>query len=343
MTMLLTNNHRVFSPLNPARYFSTLGRSALLLLLLLSLTPAGHCASSAQPGPPVLRVGLDLWPGYYPLLIAAEKPFFDPAVVQVDYRIPENTAAMLEDFVEGELDIVCVALGDLFALLDRVPDSRVILIADLSAGGDALLSLRPLRSLPTNLRIGTNTDGFGALFVEQFMLDYRFTAEQITLTDMEASDAMDMLRQQEVDIAHTWEPYITEAVEQGARILFTSRQTPGLIPDVVIARGYLGKESPVALQHFVERWLQALNWWQTNPAAGNQLIQQAAPLAGPISMKGIKLMTLEDNLEAFGKPESPRYLPKAVDRYVDYFYRQGVLPRRLSSDEVISPAFLPSP
>lgn len=297
--------------------------NTLWMLLVLSLL-SGFTFADNKSSAVSLRVGMDLWPGYYPLVIAKQQQLFNPKLVNVSYRIPENTNQMLQDFIRGDLNIVCVALGDLMPIIGQIPDSKIIMVADLSAGGDGLLAMSALDELSPPIRIGTNLGGFGEVFIEQFIQDYNISRDQITLVDLDASEALQRLQQGDVEIAHSWEPYLSRAERQGARLLYTSRQTPGLIPDVVIARGDLIQQQPQALQHFVQGWLRASEWWHLFPHRGNQILLQTLPIEKPVSSKGVKLMGLRENIEAMGDGRSPRYLGKAVKRYVDYFYPQGI-------------------
>ena len=298
-------------------FFSTARNIGLLIALLVA--PSLNGAET-----PNIRVGMDLWPGYYPLVIAKQREGFNRRQLNVRYHIPENTDKMLSAFKQGELDIICVALGDVFALLKDQPDLRVILVADISAGGDALLSLSKMPDNLQGLKIGTNTGGFGELFVQQFLKEYHTPFDQVELINIEASAASQHLYAHELDIVHTWEPYLSSLHNQGAKILYTSRQTPGLIPDVIVAHPSLMRLNPNAVTLFVDAWLEAVEWWQHHPAEGNTLLQQSLQLKDPVSLKGIKLMNREDNLDAFHNKRSPRALKKVIPRYTQFFNSKGL-------------------
>ncbi|MGK0498903.1 MAG: NitT/TauT family transport system substrate-binding protein [Oceanicoccus sp.] len=311
-----------------------------LLSILLILT---SFFSWAESKPVTINIGFDLWPGYYPLVIAKQQGLFAQQGLQVNYFIPENTDFMLKKFSNKELDAICVSVGDIFNLLPTMPDIRVPLVADISAGGDALLSLKPMPRFLDGLKIGTNLNGFGELFVHQFLADHNTDFQAVSLIDIDASKARELLANKTVDIAHTWQPYVSENVDAGARIIYTSRQTPGLIPDVVVFSGDFIKQHPDALRGFIRAWLEALDWWEQNPAAGNQLIQTELNLSHPVSSKGIKLMNLADNIDAFSNQRSPRALPKVISRYVDFFYQKGILTQRLQANQIIDSRFLTEP
>jgi NitT/TauT family transport system substrate-binding protein len=258
----------------------------------------------------------------------------------VDYQVLENTNAMMAQFLAGELDVVCLSLGDVFTLWQKMPGLKVVLVADLSAGGDALLSFKPIQQGLNGIRVGTNLGGFGELFVGQFIADYGANPKLVELVDVDAAQAPEKLRQGSVDIVHTWEPYVTALEQQGARIVYTSRQTPGLIPDVVVVHSKVLQERPEHVKQFIAGWLEAVDWWQRDEALGNRFLEQTLGLA-QVSLRGIKLMDAKDNIETFREDGSPRGLVRVTERYSRFFFDKGVLTKPPTSKEILDGRFLP--
>jgi len=78
------------------------------------------------------------------------------------------------------------------------------------------------------------------------------SSADIRLVDTDAAELLAKLKSGEVDAGHTWEPFVTQAKDEGARVLFTSAATPGLIQDVVAVRGEVLRERAQALSAFVK-------------------------------------------------------------------------------------------
>ncbi|MEZ5506795.1 MAG: ABC transporter substrate-binding protein [Gammaproteobacteria bacterium] len=246
-------------------------------------------ANGTEAGLPVVRVALDLWPGYYPVVIAQKQGYFAKRGLQVDYTIPENTDQMLEAFAAGKVDVVCVALGDVFAFRERVPSLRVVMLSDESAGGDALVSLKPLPQTLKGLRVGTNLNGFGELFVRAFVRQQNASLKDIVLVNQEASKAAVMLSEGKVDVAHTLGA-IRIRIDQLQRCngCFYSERTPGLIPDAVVMHGNL-LQQPERARAFVAAWLEAAEWWLTHRHAGNRIAERALLLMpNTVNLEGIR-------------------------------------------------------
>lgn len=314
----------------------TLFKIVLILGCLISFSSYGNSNW--------IKVGIDLWPGYYPVILAKHLGFFKDRGLEVDIILPEDTDNMLNDFTSGKLDLVCVAMGDAFSLKNKDPDLKIVLITDESAGGDALLgSPDSIKSLKGK-RIGTNLDGFGELFIKAFVNQAGFNLSDVNLVHQEASEAIHFLQEGRADIVHTWEPYVTEVVSFNVGdVLFDSADTPGLIPDSLLANGNTIKNKKQSLMLFIEAWLEAVDWWLAHRVKGDSIIESELVLMpGSVNLESVRLYTKNNNIEAFKKANDMGSMHHVTDIYIDFFKKKGVLKKNYSSNNFIDSSFLPS-
>lgn len=306
-------------------------------LLIFLLIPAISAAERQS-----IRIGIDLWPGYYPAILAKILGYFDREGIDVDIVLPEDTDDMLNDFTSGKLDLVCVAMGDAFTLKAKDEGLRVILVTDESAGGDALLAQKGSSSKIKGKRIGTNLNGFGELFIQAFLEQNNLTINDVQLVHQEASQAIPFLRENKADIVHTWEPYVTEAVAFNyGDILFDSSKTPGLIPDAILANSQSIHEKRTQLKSFTRAWFKAVEWWQQNRKKGDSIIESELLLMpGTIDLKNIRLYTQEDNHRAFDSAKSDASIYPTAQLYIDFFQSKGVIKKGLKVDDFLTDQFL---
>jgi NitT/TauT family transport system substrate-binding protein len=310
------------------------------LLILLS-----SALSIAKP----IKIGIDLWPGYYPLVLAKHLGLFKKHGLQVDIVLPESTDNMLGQFIDGDLDMVCVAMGDAFSLYNKDNDLRVVMITDESAGGDALVGQIALREKSLKWdslkgkRIGTNLNGFGELFVRRFLANQGADPDTVSFVQLEAADALNALQYNKVDIAHTWEPYVSEILSfNKGTVVFDSSQTPGLIPDALLANGPFIKNNPEQLKLFIKAWLEAAQWWLENPAQGNALIEsELVMMPDSVSLKGVKLYDKHANLKAFKAGQGMDSIFHVTQMYIDFFTAKGIVKAGLKPEDIIDGQFLP--
>lgn len=318
-------------------------RAALVLFALLPLAArADSPPADVRVEPFPIKVGIDLWPGYFPVLIARELGFFAQRGLKVEVVVPENTATMMDRFAAGDLDVICVALGDVFTLKQRVPGLRVPMITDESAGGDALLSLHPLPASLKGLKIGTNLNGFGELLVREFLAARHVRLDDVTLVQMDAASAGAALRDGRVDIAHTWEPYVSEvAAYQDARVIFSSRDTPGLIPDATVFNPRLLAQ-PRQAKAFIAAWQEAVDWWQANRHEGDKIAERALYLMpNTTRLEGLKLYDRQANRLAFRPGRDRRSLFQVTREYLAYFREKQRIDPALKPEDILEPGLLP--
>jgi len=120
---------------------------------------------------------------------------------------------------------------------------------------------------------------------------------------------------------HTWEPYVSDISQYfGADVIFDSSQTPGLIPDALLANGQFLKQQPEALKRFIAAWFKGVDWWQKNRALGDQIIEQELlMIPGSLSLKGTKLFTLKDNQRAFSAQGNMQSINFVTEIYLNFF------------------------
>lgn len=313
------------------------------LALLTSLFLLWGCARAPATTQVPLRIGYSAWPGFLAGVIAADKGYFEQEGVQVSLEFSDNTTTQIADFTAGKLDGAFLALGSVVSLTVQNPQAAVVLISDESQGADAVVAKPGIPDVPSlkGKRIGTNTGGFGELFVTQMLEMHGLTREDVTLVRVIAEDVPAALGENTIDAGSSWEPYISQAVAKGAQVIFDSGSTPGLIPDGLVVSADVWKNRPKELEAFIRAWFRAVDDWLADPAAGSALI--AEKLGIPIeeaSLEGIKLLTLKDNLAAFVPAQSPTSIHYTAKLYSDFFIRTGNLSRPVDLNVLLNDRFV---
>jgi len=292
-----------------------------------------------------LQVGLDLWAGYYPALLAEQLGYFRDEQVAVELSFPEDTDQLLVDFAAGSLDGIGVASGDTINVIEANADARIILFSDLSDGADMVLGMPPI-NIPEDLRgraVGTNLGGFGELLVRQMLEQHGVKPSAVKVVNVDASQAVDRLLSGEIAAVHTWEPYASRARQLGAKVLYTSRDADGLILDGFIFSGETLRGRPTAVRRFVKAWFRAVEHWQAHPAEDNALLEKrlAVP-AGTVSQSGIHLFELSEERRLFESGADNRSARHVLQHFVDHFLSRGTLSAVPDLERLLDRQFLPA-
>jgi NitT/TauT family transport system substrate-binding protein len=274
------------------------------ILAITSLLVLNACQQNL-PQVPIhapLKVGWHTWPGYFPIAIATHLNLFAKHGVSVEPILYDSAMSSHPDLQAGKLDGATGTLGDALLMDGRLPDSvRVTLVADYSAGGDVIVATNHIGTVADlrGKRLGARLGSFSELFVLTMLQRHNLTQDDVTLLKVEPKEVPSAMPDI-IQAGHTWEPGISQALAKGFHILFSSTDTPGLIPDLVIFRTQVVKTRPDDVRAFIAAWLEAVDYWQRHPEEGNAVIARVTGMAPEqISAKGLKLFNLRDNLTAF--------------------------------------------
>ena len=316
--------------------------SFLFLFLTACGSTVGETAESVSSSP--LQVGWHPWPGYFPIVIADELDLFSKHGVNVDVTFYEGSSLSHPDLQAGKLDAATGTLADALLMDGRSPDSvRVVLAADYSDGGDVVVATQDVQSV-ADLRgkaVGANLGSFSELFILEMLKANGLTSNEVTLVNVEARDVPQTMPDT-IQAGHTWEPQTSEALAQGHHILFSSSDTPGLIPDLVIFRREVTESRPDDVRGFVAAWLEAAQYWHDNPEAANQLIAEALDRApDSVSFDGLRLFTLAENQTAFRQGTDTTSLYFSGQINAEFLVNSGGLDSPPNVDRLLDSSFLP--
>lgn len=321
---------------------ATQGKSGWRAIALLAVLLCACGTADAPSTPTPMRLGMDLWAGYFPAVIAEREGLMAAEGVDLEVVATRDTNGLIAEFAAGKYDLIAVSLGDAITLSRSRPDVMVLLVADESAGGDQLLRAPAAGTDPAAPpRFGTNLGGFGELFIRAWLERERIAPGDVVWANVDASDVPAALAEGRIDFGHTWQPYADQAVAAGATPIFSSADTPGLILDVVLATRTGMERHPEAYRGFVRAWFEAERRWRAEPAAGNAAAAAALGLdAAAVSLAGVKLYSLDDNRHAMaGGADSP--LASLIERYAAFFIERGSLSTPPDPATMFDPGVLP--
>jgi NitT/TauT family transport system substrate-binding protein len=277
------------------------------------------------------------------MAIAQEKGFFTEQGVNVQPIYTVNYLESVSHFAAGESDAVFIVLGSLMGLIEKNPEVQIVLATDESAGADVVLAQPDIRSGADlkGKRLGVKLGDYGELFVTTLLEQSGLTSDDVTLVNVEGEAVPKHFQSGAIQAGQTWEPYVSQAVKTGAYVLFTSEQTPGLMPTVIVFRSEVLRDRPNDVQAFVRAWFQAQDYWKAHPAESNALITKALNLKPEnLFTEGIKFYSLQDNLKALTPGANSESLYHTAQLYADFYIRKGGLSTAPDIQKLINPSFV---
>src|ERR1700728_5267563 len=212
----------------------TMARKAALGLVLALLMLQG--AGSAQAAPAPLRIGYSDWPGWVAWQIAIDKGWLTQAGLDVKFEWFDYSASM-EAFAAGKIDGDFLTNGDALVVGAGGARNVMIMLTDYSNGNDMIVARPGIASLKDlkGKKIGIEIGLVEHLLLLDGLKKQGMTQADVTLVNSKTNETPQVLASGQVDAIGAWQPNAGLAMTAlpGARPVYTSAQSPGLIYDVM--------------------------------------------------------------------------------------------------------------
>jgi NitT/TauT family transport system substrate-binding protein len=267
----------------------------LTALLVLIAGTAAVPARAAELKP--YRVGFNAWIGSIAFFVAQQKGFFKEEGLDVQTKSFSSPGDGLTPLVAGTLDAVLSTADSVITVLDKAPGQlKVVYLTDTSAGADAILAKKEITSIKDlkGKKVAATLGQCNHLLLEKALETGGLTDKDIQLVNMNPDDAGAALAAGKVDAAVTWEPWITKVSGQKTgHVIFSSKETPNLILDVLAISSKTGKTKAAETRAF----LKALN-------RGYEFVQKHTDEAATLAAKSLEQ-----------KPDEVKAMLPKVDLY----------------------------
>jgi NitT/TauT family transport system substrate-binding protein len=283
-------------------------RNALLSTLSVGLL------LSAQPARAEVKVGLSDWPGWVAWYVAEQQGFFKKHGANVKLVWFGNYTDSVAALSAGQLDANAQTWSDTMAPLARKVDVKAVLVNDNSAGNDALMVSPKIKSFAD---LKGRTVALEQYSISHFVLATALAKNGMTMHDVKvvnlsAGDAAAAFIAGRVDAAVVWNPWVNKIEASGkGKPLFTSRDMPGLIPDLLVAQGKAlrDKTKRQDLVGMIQAWFDTEAFLRDHPDEAVKTMSKVVgikPADYKVFLPGTRFFTSADNVAAFdaAKPQS---------------------------------------
>lgn len=225
-------------------------------------TTAGNAASSTP-----LKIGLNLWAGFMPWQVAKEKDFFKANNLNAEVIWFPVLSDQITAFNAGKVDVIGITLYDFITSVSNGVKSKIISITDMSLGADALVvnpaikSVSELAGKRTSVEVGT----VGYFLFLKALEKGGISKDKVSIVNQSVDAAIASLITNRTDVAYAYEPFISQAVTAGkGKVLFSSKDIPGLVPDLMIVQQSVIDGQPESVQKMLDVWYKTLAYRQTH-------------------------------------------------------------------------------
>ena len=309
-------------------------KTGLLLFSGLLLFAAG---AACDPPRERFRIGTNVWPGYEPLYLARELNLYPSESIQL-VEFP-SASEVIRNFRNGSIDGGALTMDEVCLLAQDGVQLKVILVLDVSHGGDVILGQPGLRRFADlkNKRVGVERSALGAFMLGRALEKNGFVAGDLEIVDLEENEHLGAFQRGEVDAVVTFEPVRTRILKLGGNILFDSSRIPGEIVDVLVVRQEFLNRHPEILQDLLTGWFAALEKLRDDSQAAAKIMaarQQITPAEFLASLGGLRIPDRAENLRLLGA--NPSLVP-VIQTLQRIMVQNQILTRRTDPARLIDP------
>ena len=230
------------------------GTACLCLLLLFS-----SCSKKEEV---VFKVALNPWPGYAFLTYGVEKGIFKKN--GLDVRLFEFTS--LGDnrraFERGQVNTFCGTLFEFLFIRNNANfQPQIVLVPDFSNGGDVIIAKGPVKSIKDlkGKRIGMEVGSLGEYLLHRSLEINGLSKSDVSITYADQFDLITLFGKSEIEAAVTYPPVsFNLRNKQKGNLLFTSKEIPMEIIDLIGVSQKLATEHPDKVKIFIESYFESL-------------------------------------------------------------------------------------
>lgn len=287
--------------------------TAATSLLLASCGDSGEgSANNESDSLTQVRMGYVPWIGYGGWYLSESEGIFEDEDLDVELTTFNTDADKNNALAAGQIDALNIASHGALQMIEEGVDVSIVLLLDISTSADGIAVVGDIDSVSD---LEGQSVAYEEVTTSDLLLNYALSEEGLGIEDidpvpMAASDAGAALIGDQVPVAVTYEPYLSEArsADEDIDVIYEAGEAPGIISDVLIVRNDFLDENPDAVQSLVDSWAGAMDFYDANTETAQEII--AEYIGSDID----SLRTAFDGVEFYSGPDNADAL---TGEYVD--------------------------
>jgi NitT/TauT family transport system substrate-binding protein len=291
----------------------SLAVTALFLTIACTQQPnttkdAGASPSSTASSEPLVSAAYN-WVGYSGHFVATKKGFFAQEGLNIKEQFFQTSSESITALLANKVDIAWITSGDAIQTAAKDPSLKIVYLVDYSNGADGILG----RNIATakdakGKTIARENVLFEKVLLQAYLKQGGLTEADLKVKDMEAGPAATAFGAKQVDLAVTYEPFLTKSAKVGGgNIVFSTKDT-NLIADVIVVRDKIIKTRQKDLLTYFKVVDKAMKLVKAGDAEALKISgEKMGVTADEVKeqLTGVKLFDLADNkATAFNKSDS---------------------------------------
>lgn len=284
------------------------------------------------------RVGMVSWPGSDVLILARENGYFRGTVIRlVSYPSATET---VRAFQNESIDAASLTGDEVVRLIETQSDSRIFHVLDFSNGADAIVARKGINTIRDlkHKRIGVEPNALGGFMLSRALEIGGLRPSDVEIVPRSLGGHVDAFIENRVDAVVAYEPALTQLFSLGAQQIFSSRNIPFEIFDVLVARQNTLDRRRAAVRVLLDGWGKAVRDLHDRPDESFQKLADyykvsKADIAR--GMRGIIIPEPSKNKELFSGKDS--LVARSLTRLSRAMVAEGLIGKPIDPDLAVAP------
>lgn len=316
-------------------------KATLLAILINTLVACTAFQPAEQPMEPI-RVEFRQWWGDYTLVVAQERGYFEKYGVDVELMYYDVFSDTYPDLASGQIDAALIPVGDIINI-NRNAEMKVLAISD--DGGFMSIVASPEINAIQDLKgksVGVQAGSQYELMIAEMLQSANMNTGDVTVMAINPENTAQALKNNQVQAVFSWEPFLSQAISDGNKVLYPTDSSLRLFPDMLVFRKSITEQRPDEIRAFLQAWFEAVDYRLQNPELARQLIADyfGVSIEEIQPDDSLKILTLEDN-KTFFNLQNENSVYTITQRTSDYLISIGAVTQQVDPLELLDPTYLP--
>ncbi|WP_293777591.1 ABC transporter substrate-binding protein [uncultured Oxalicibacterium sp.] len=321
---------------------------AMPLLRLCVLAVALLLSHGMSQAATKLNIGTVVWIGYGPFYVAESKDFFKKYDLSVKLNVFADPALIPPALAGGSIQGAMETYDQVIGQVAKGISQKVVMPIDYSNGGDAIMAANSITRVAD---LKGKKVGFNPLSPCEFLLSYALKSNGLTANDIQAvsvtPEAVPAAMASGLLAGVTYEPSVSQILGQGGgkkfHVLYSSRQAPGLIADVLVFNDKYIASNPKQIEGVIRAYLDGLAYMKSHPDESAKIIGKFMGISAAEvkeQLAGVYNIPLAEMMQAFEPGTKTTSYYTSGEIIATILKNKGQISQIPSTTDTIAPQFI---
>ena len=294
-----------------------------------------------------IRILCPTWPGFAPIHAARDLGYFKEEGLEVDVKFEDDRANVMAAMARGDIDMDLRTVGEHQGRpRDEKTPGVIIGTIDQSLGGDGVIADASIKSAADlkGKTVAAEINIPARLILQLKLKAAGLTLKDLKIKDIATADTAAVFSDKSISAVATYEPFMSQSLKSsgrdGATMLFSSKDTPGLITDIISVQQSDLAANPEKYRKFLRGIYRAIDYSRKEPRKYAELVAPAFNLKPEdiedVVKGSIAYTTYEDAAAYMGKPGATGKLHEIFDTVMLLNLENGAADTKLVATQQIN-------